>query len=101
MPVSIALPKFGVRRRRMSVRSLSLPVIDAPSLAAGARVWLLAAALLLPAYLLYIAHFTIMVPPGTGFMQYDQAYYMAIDRENFADAVYAPLSALPVVRDSP
>src|SRR5437016_6105683 len=99
MPVSIALPKFGVRRRRMSVRSLSLPVIDAPSLAAGARVWLLAAALLLPVYLLYIAHFTIMVAPGTGFLQYDQAYYMGIARAYFADAGFAPLYGLPFSPD--
>src|SRR5438105_14497188 len=99
MPISIAGPETGVCRRRMTVRYLSLPIIDTPGLAAGVRVWALGAALLLPVYLLYIAHFTIMVAPGTGFLQYDQAYYMAIARAYFADAGFAPLYGLPFSPD--
>jgi hypothetical protein len=73
MPISIAGPETGVRCRRMTVRYLSLPIIDRPGLAVGMRVWALAAALLLPVYFLYFVHFTIMAAPGTGFLQYDQA----------------------------
>src|SRR3989442_976624 len=47
MPISIAGPETGVCRRRMTVRYLSLPIIDTPGLAAGVRVWALGAALLL------------------------------------------------------
>jgi len=83
----------------MSIRYLSLPVVDTPGLAAGLRVWAVAAALLLPVYFLYIAHFTIMGAPGTGFLQYDQAYYMAIARAYFADDGFAPLYGLPFSPD--
>jgi hypothetical protein len=99
MPVSIAGPEPGVRRRHMTVRSLSLPVIDTPGLAAGVRVWLLAALLLLPVYFLYLVHLTVMAAPGTGFLQYDQAYYMAIARAYFADGGFAPLYGLPFSAD--
>src|SRR5437660_5428794 len=83
----------------MTVRYFSLPVVDTPGLAAGARVWLIAAALLLPVYLFYIVHFTVMAASGTGFLQYDQAYYMAIARAYFADGGFAPLYGLPFSPD--
>src|SRR5207244_10103246 len=91
---------IGVRRRRMTVRSLALPLIDTPGLAAGARAWLLGAVLLLPVYFLYLAHFTVMAAPGTGFLQYDQAYYMAVARAYFADGGFAPLYGLPFSPDA-
>jgi hypothetical protein len=74
MPVSIAGPKTGVRRRRMTVRYLSLPVISTLGFGAGARVWAIGALLLLPLYFFYVVHFTIAGAPGTGFLQYDPAY---------------------------
>src|SRR5439155_11051134 len=87
------------RRLQMTVRYFSLPVIDTPELAAGVRVWALAAALLLPVYFLYIVHFTSMAAPGTGFLQYDQAYYMAIARAYFADGDFALFYGLPFSPD--
>ena len=83
----------------MTVRSLSLPVIDTPALASGVRVWLLGAVLLMPVYFLYVAHFTVTTAPGTGFLQYDQAYYTAIARAYFADGCFAPLYGLPFSPD--
>jgi hypothetical protein len=99
MPVSIAGPKTGVRRRRMTVRYLSLPVISTLGFDAGARVWAIGALLLLPLYFFYVVHFTIAGAPGTGFLQYDQAYYMAIARAYFADGGFSPVYGLPFSPD--
>lgn len=99
MPARIAGPEAEVRRPRMTVRYLSPPLIDTPGVAAGLRVWALAAVLLLPVYFLYLVHFTSMAAPGTGFLQYDQAYYMAIARAYFADGGFAPLYGLPFSPD--
>jgi hypothetical protein len=99
MPVSIAGPETGVRRRRMTVRYLSLPVISTLGFGAGARVWAIGALLLLPLYFFYVVHFTIAGAPGTGFLQYDQAYYMAIARAYFADGGFSPVYGLPFSPD--
>ena len=41
-----------------------------------------------------------MAAPGTGFLQYDQAYYMATARAYFADGGFAPLYGLPFSPDA-
>ncbi len=69
------------------------------SLLAWTRPWGGAFLLLLPVWLLYFAHFMISGAAGTGFVQYDQAYYMADARAYFADSRFTPAYGLPFSPD--
>lgn len=66
-----------------------------------ARLWLWTASALLlsPVYLLYLAHFTVHGASGTGFLQYDQASYMADARAYFASGHFNLTYALPFSAD--
>ena len=62
----------------------------------GAWDWAVAALLFAPMWVVYALHF-LCVPEGlagTGFLQYDQPYYMANAREHF-DGGFFPLYGLP------
>ncbi len=63
------------------------------------RPWLTGAILLLPVYLLYLAHFTIEGAQGTGYLQYDQASYMADARAYFASGQFSLTYGLPFSPD--
>src|SRR5262245_57045685 len=65
----------------------------------GIRAWAIGALLLLPIYLLYLAHFTNNVASGTGFLAYDMPYYMA-DARCYFDAGHFTLAyGLPFSTD--
>src|SRR5271166_4333184 len=63
------------------------------------RPWGAAFLLLSPVWLLYLAHFTIPGAAGTGFVQYDQASYMADARSYFADGHFIWTYGLPFSPD--
>lgn len=61
------------------------------------RPWLLSAILCIPVYIIYASNF-IFLPPGvhgTGFVQYDQPYYMANARAYFSDGIFTLTYGLP------
>jgi hypothetical protein len=67
----------------------------------GDCLWLLSVALFLPVIALYAAH---LIPgpsgvSGTGFLQYDQPYYMAIARKYFDDGGLSLTYGLPFSPD--
>src|SRR5947207_5056 len=94
MPVRIGETERISRWYRMTVASLSRSSWSAIGAAARLRPWALGAVLLLPVFSICIAHFALMAAPGTGFLQYDQAYYMANARAYFADGGFAPVYGL-------
>lgn len=63
------------------------------------RPWGAAFLLLSPVWLLYLAHFTIPGAAGTGFVQYDQASYMADARSYFAGGHFTWTYGLPFSPD--
>jgi hypothetical protein len=63
------------------------------------KPWLTAGLLLLPVYLLYLANFMIPGVSGTGFLQYDQASYMADARAYFASGHFTLTYGLPFSSD--
>ncbi|MBI1204654.1 MAG: hypothetical protein GC182_19305 [Rhodopseudomonas sp.] len=62
-----------------------------------ARPWLLSALLCGPLYLVYACNFMFLPPGshGTGFLQYDQPYYMANARAYFSDGHFTLTYGLP------
>jgi hypothetical protein len=83
----------------MTIRPVSVPIMEDVRIAAAVRPWALGAMLLLPVYFFYIAHFTIPGAPGTGFVQYDQSYYMALARAYFSHGHFALVYGLPFSPD--
>jgi hypothetical protein len=79
-----------------------LAPLSAPAARSRAdSLWVLSAALFLPVIALYAAHF---IPgsngaSGTGFLQYDQPYYMAIARKYFDDGGLSLTYGLPFSPD--
>ena len=71
----------------------------AATLSARLWPWAASALLLSPVYLLYLAHFTVHGASGTGFLQYDQASYMADARAYFAAGHFNLTYALPFSPD--
>lgn len=66
------------------------------------KLWLIALLLLMPVFFLYFAHFYIPTKMGlysTGFVQYDQLYYMGLAKEHFSNGFHffygTPFSLLP------
>lgn len=61
------------------------------------RPWLLSAMFCGPLYLLYACNFMFLPPGthGTGFLQYDQPYYMANARAYFSDGPFTLTYGLP------
>lgn len=78
-------------------RTTARPAIA--TLSSRLRPWAASALLLLPVYLLYLAHFTVHGASGTGFLQYDQASYMADARAYFASGHFSLTYALPFSPD--
>lgn len=61
------------------------------------RPWLLSVLLCTPLYLVYACNFMFLPPDthGTGFLQYDQPYYMANARAYFSDGHFTLTYGLP------
>ena len=65
----------------------------------GIEAWIIGSLLLLPVYLLYLAHFTARTASGTGFLAYDQPYHMADARAYFDAGHFSLTYGLPFSPD--
>jgi hypothetical protein len=70
-----------------------------PQRLSGIEAWAVGSLLLLPVYLLYLAHFANRVGSGTGFLQWDSPYYMANARAHFDAGHFTLTYGLPFSPD--